>query len=219
MTAAHCVKGKDIPKSWNLTSVRLGEYDTSTERDCIPDGGNSEICAPDPVTVEIDQQIAHERYNPNARDQTFDIALLRLSRDVTFTDYIKPICLPTNASLPQLLHVAGWGKTEFKSESPVKLKLSLNLADMSTCSQRYKNAGVNLGTGQICAGGQRGKDSCRGDSGGPLMSVERSSDGAYRWTVIGVVSFGPSPCGMQGWPGVYTKIYDYVPWILNNIRA
>ncbi|XP_018342834.1 PREDICTED: serine protease easter-like [Trachymyrmex septentrionalis] len=218
LTAAHCVKGKDLPANWRLSSVRLGEYNTDTERDCIPDGQNSEICADDPITVGVEEQIAHENYQPTSRNQRYDIALLRLSHDVPFTRYIQPICLPSNSSLGGKLFVAGWGKTETSSASNIKLKLALPLAEQSLCDQTYVSAGVRLGLGQICAGGQRGKDSCRGDSGGPLMALERIADGTGKWTAVGVVSFGPSPCGMQGWPGVYTKVSDFVPWILNNMR-
>ncbi|XP_011629947.1 CLIP domain-containing serine protease 2-like [Pogonomyrmex barbatus] len=219
LTAAHCIKGKDLPTTWRLTGVRLGEYDTDTERDCVPDGDDTIVCADDPITVGVEEKIAHEEYRPQSRDQRYDIALLRLSHDVQFTTYIKAICLPSSsASLNGKLFVAGWGKTENRSASNVKLKLGLPLADMEQCDQTYNIAGVRLGYGQICAGGQRGKDSCRGDSGGPLMAVERLPNGDGRWTAVGVVSFGPSPCGMQGWPGVYTKVMDFVPWILSKMR-
>ncbi|KYN27230.1 Serine protease easter [Trachymyrmex cornetzi] len=218
LTAAHCVKGKDLPTTWRLSSVRLGEYNTDTERDCVADSETTEICADDPITVGVEEQIAHENYRPTSRDQRYDIALLRLSRDVQFTSYVQPICLPSSSSLGGRLIVAGWGKTETSSASNIKLKLALPLAEKSQCDQTYSSAGVRLGLGQICAGGQKGKDSCRGDSGGPLMSLERIPNGTGKWTAVGVVSFGPSPCGMQGWPGVYTKVSDFVPWILNNMR-
>ncbi|XP_028047881.1 CLIP domain-containing serine protease 2 [Monomorium pharaonis] len=218
LTAAHCIKGKDLPTNWRLTSVRLGEYDTDTDPDCVQDSETTQVCADDPVTVGVEEQIAHEEYRPLSRDQRYDIALLRLSYDVMFTKYIKPICLPTNTLLNQKLFVAGWGKTESRSSSNIKLKLKLPLADKDQCDEVYGNAGVRLGYGQICAGGQRGKDSCRGDSGGPLMAVERLYNGTSKWTTVGVVSFGPSPCGMQGWPGVYTKVSDFVPWILSKMR-
>ncbi|XP_076762223.1 CLIP domain-containing serine protease HP8-like [Xylocopa sonorina] len=217
LTAAHCIKGKDLPKSWELQSIRLGEYNTDTDRDCVQDE-DSVICADDPISVGIEEQIVHENYWPTSRDQKYDIALLRLSRDVTFTNYIKPICLPSTSSFGQKLFVAGWGKTENGSSSNIKLKVALPLTDKQQCQLTYGNAGVALGYGQICAGGQKGKDSCRGDSGGPLMSVERGHDNTGRWIVVGVVSFGPQPCGMPGWPGVYTRVIDFVPWILSKMK-
>lgn len=196
--------------------MRLGEYNTATHPDCISDGADGVTCADDPVTVGVEETIVHEDYGPNSLHQRYDIALLRLSRDVFFTDYIKPICLPGSSKLSSTLVAAGWGKTESKSESEVKLKVGLPLTEMGACKQKYQSAGVRLGEGQLCAGGERGKDSCRGDSGGPLM--QRQFDGNMRWETVGVVSFGPSPCGMVGWPGVYTKVYDYMPWILSKMR-
>ena len=31
--------------------------------------------------------------------------------------------------------------------------------------------------------------------------------------VIGIVSFGPKPCGQRGQPGVYTHVSSFSPWI------
>ncbi|XP_046601133.1 CLIP domain-containing serine protease 2 isoform X2 [Neodiprion lecontei] len=219
MTAAHCIKGKDLPSSWKLVGVRLGEYDTSTDVDCIQASETQRLCIDPAVTVGIEQQIVHEDYRPQSRDQTNDIALLRLSRDVAFTNYIRPICLPESTSLTErFFHIAGWGKTETRSESDVKLKLKVPLADTASCANTYQAASIRLGETQICAGGERGRDSCRGDSGGPLMSVKRSND-KLRWTAVGIVSLGPSPCGMENWPGIYTRVASFVPWILSKIRA
>ena len=179
------------------------------------------ICADDPVTVGVEEQLVHEDYDPSSTHQRYDIALLRLTHDVTFTKFIKPICLPSNSDINRKVQVAGWGKTEDnkKADSEIKLKVTLPLVEKAKCMNRYSSAGVNLGEGQICAGGEAGRDSCRGDSGGPLMQRERGEDGTPKWVCVGVVSFGPSPCGMADWPGVYTKVYDYMPWLLGKLRA
>merc|ERR1711890_119272 len=80
---------------------------------------------------------------------------------------------------------------------------------------------------QICAGGERGKDSCKGDSGGPLLLrrvlgtglMDPNNDHDDPWFLIGVVSFGfgsARRCG-PGKPEIYTRVEPYVPWILENI--
>ncbi|XP_026469729.1 CLIP domain-containing serine protease 2-like [Ctenocephalides felis] len=232
LTAAHCVNGKDIPSTWRLTGVRLGEYNTDTDIDCLADGPRGTLesaieagyCADPPVDLAIADRTVHELYNPNSRNQQNDIALLRLERSVQFTDYIKPVCLPdateqTKSFVGKSLYVAGWGKTESRSESPIKLKLEVPVVTRSACSNVYAGVSVQIGSGQLCAGGERGRDSCRGDSGGPLMAIDRESGQVANWIVAGIVSFGPSPCGMQGWPGVYTKVGDYVDWIQSKMRA
>ncbi|XP_063985537.1 CLIP domain-containing serine protease HP8-like [Diachasmimorpha longicaudata] len=218
LTAAHCLKGKDLPKTWKLINVRLGEYNTDTDPDCVMDSDKSEICAPPLVTVGIEEAIAHENYQPLDTNQINDIALLRLTREVQFTDYVQPICLPKTNKLPPRFWVAGWGKTEFRSSSPIKLKLAVPFVNQSICENKYGMYNVRLGSSQVCAGGEIGKDSCRGDSGGPLMSVETAADGTQKWAAAGVVSFGPSPCGMQGWPGVYTRVAAFTDWIVRNMR-
>ncbi|GBM50658.1 hypothetical protein AVEN_86346-1 [Araneus ventricosus] len=51
-----------------------------------------------------------------------------------------------------------------------------------------------------------------GDSGGPLLR-EFSKD---RWALVGVISFG-FRCAEPGFPGVYTRVATYLPWIRKHI--
>ncbi|KAJ8958159.1 hypothetical protein NQ318_006098 [Aromia moschata] len=64
-----------------------------------------------------------------------------------------------------------------------------------------------LHPGFICAGGEEGKDACKGDGGGPMV-CERGGT----WQVVGVVSWGIG-CGQNGVPGVYVKVAHYLDWI------
>jgi len=221
LTAAHCAVGKDLKQlRWNLASVRLGEWDTNSDEDC--DRGD---CSEPPIDVAVEEVIPHESYNPNSKAQENDIALLRLSQPVTYTDFIKPICLPSSESLRNKnyeginLEVAGWGKTENVSFSNFKLKVKVPGVTNERCNTVYSRHSVTLGAGQLCAGGTKGADSCRGDSGGPLMTVDISNPSRPYWYCAGIVSFGPSPCGMEGWPGVYTRVSAYTDWISRKIRA
>jgi secreted trypsin-like serine protease len=69
---------------------------------------------------------------------------------------------------------------------------------------------------QICAGGERGKDSCTGDSGGPLMRNVHADKSSY-WYLAGVVSFGSKKCGTEDFPAIYTKVSEYVDWVFDNV--
>ena len=62
-----------------------------------------------------------------------------------------------------------------------------------------------------------GTDSCSGDSGGPLVA-QGPGDFKEPKYLVGVVSFGTKKCG-TGYPGVYTSIEYYLPWILENMKA
>lgn len=221
LTAAHCIIGKNLPKNWKLSNVVLGEYNTETKRDCV-NTSYGVACSNDPVYVPVVEKIPHEYYDPFDKSQQHDIALLRLARSVEYSDFIKPICLPTTKELlgetfvGTNATVSGWGKTETKSESKIKLKLKLPVKSNRECQQVYTSERVTLSNGHICAGGMKGKDSCTGDSGGPLMNYVALND--VNWYVTGIVSFGPASCGLEGWPGIYTRVTEYVPWIVRNMR-
>lgn len=219
ITASHCINPNSIPADWKPISVRLGEWDTTTDRDC-----DENECAEPHMDVPIVRIVGHEEYNPNVKNQPNDIALLRLSRHVEYTDFIKPICLPLDANIQRTsfdgikLDVAGWGKTENMSASNKKLKATVSGVSINSCNSVYSRQGINLSNKQLCAGGEIGVDSCRGDSGGPLIGLDRTSRIKPYNFIVGVVSFGPTPCGLPGWPGVYTKVSEYVDWIRQNIE-
>jgi len=75
---------------------------------------------------------------------------------------------------------------------------------------------VTIGEDQICAGGDRGKDSCAGDSGSALMMETFPTEYDPRYVQIGVVSFGARRCASQGVPAVYARVSNYLEWILNS---
>jgi secreted trypsin-like serine protease len=53
----------------------------------------------------------------------------------------------------------------------------------------------------------------QGDSGGPLMW----SDVVGRFYAIGVVSWGHG-CALEGYPGIYTNVRDFLNWIEHNVK-
>ncbi|XP_015859330.2 serine protease 48 [Peromyscus maniculatus bairdii] len=146
-----------------------------------------------------------------------DIALLRLSSQVTFTDVILPICLP-NASkqhtLPASCWVTGWGQNKEGQYPSTLQEVEVPLVTREACEKLYNPIGTFIPELErvikedaLCAGDIRDeKDSCKGDSGGPLSC---HTDGV--WTQIGVVSWGLE-CG-KNLPGVYANVTYYQKWI------
>ena len=59
-----------------------------------------------------------------------------------------------------------------------------------------------------------GRDSCKGDSGGPLISTSTNGNTMY---LMGLVAFGTTQCA-TGSPGVYTNVQHYIGWIRQNLR-
>lgn len=222
VTAAHCIKDRRTSQ-YELSGVRLGEWDLRQTVDCDYSSGTLD-CIDPPLDIPIEEKIVHERYTPQNKNQYNDIALLRLSRAVKFTHYVQPICLPVanelraRTNVGEELVAVGWGATELARQSAVKLAVGLNGVDINTCQTRLGSLNIRVAETQLCAGGEQGKDSCNGDSGGPLMAHHKDNQGQAYWYLAGLTSFGLDKCGTKGFPGVYTRLTSYVDWIESKIR-
>jgi len=123
--------------------------------------------------------------------------------------------------------VVGWGGTQASTGGVPTYSSSSDIVSSSTQGGAYpqsdqlKEVGMDVldpafcGPGfdaatQLCAGVLAGgADSCEGDSGGPLLAV--AADGAA-YEQIGVVSYGYG-CAQRYWPGGYTRVSAYLPWL------
>lgn len=97
-------------------------------------------------------------------------------------------------------------------QSNTKQKLELPIVDHSVCRDKFATARTYIDDTQFCAGGTYIEDTCDGDSGGPLMKFTDNY-----WVVEGIVSFGRA-CGLEGWPGVYTRVSSFEDWIKSTMR-
>jgi secreted trypsin-like serine protease len=194
LTAAHCLQDQDMYNS-RLTVV-AGLY------------AQSQL---DPQRIQrkqIANIINHVGYDENTNKD--DIAIIRLTSPVTLNSYVNFACLPgTDPAINENVIVAGWGTTSFEGNLSDDL-LQANVLVMDVCQYVY-DFDVRK---QICAGNpQYTKDSCQGDSGGPLMYEVNG-----QWTLSGVVSYGDE-CAKLYYPGVYTRVSYYTPWIRSVISA
>ncbi|XP_026668337.1 clotting factor B-like isoform X2 [Ceratina calcarata] len=204
LTAAHCTRDhRQRPFAARQFTVRLGDIDL--ERDDEPSA---------PETYAVKQIHAHPKFSRVGFYN--DIAVLELTRPVRKSSYVIPICLPQARYRSEEFAgarptVVGWGTTYYGGkESTVQRQAVLPVWRNEDCNAAYFQP---ITSNFLCAGySQGGKDACQGDSGGPLML---RADG--RWIQIGIVSFG-NKCGEPGYPGVYTRVTEYIDWIKNNLN-
>ena len=86
------------------------------------------------------------------------------------------------------------------------MEVDLPLVDERSCREAYPDETVDHRN--LCAGfAQGGKDSCKADSGGPLVVRDGNE-----WLQAGVVSWGEG-CARPGKYGVYTNVGVFASWI------
>ncbi|XP_065165529.1 proclotting enzyme isoform X2 [Atheta coriaria] len=204
LTAAHCTRdSRQRQFSPHQFTVRLGDIDL--KRDNEPSA---------PVTFKVMEIRAHKEFSRIGFYN--DIAILVLDRPVRKSKYVIPICLPEGRTKKETFAghrttVVGWGTTYYGGkESTTQREAQLPVWRNEDCNQAYFQP---ITSNFICAGySEGGTDACQGDSGGPLMI-----NWDTRWTQVGVVSFG-NKCGEPGYPGVYTRVTEYIDWIKKNTR-
>ncbi|KAM4704391.1 complement C1s subcomponent [Rhinophrynus dorsalis] len=159
--------------------------------------------------------IIHPKYR-NEDDNNFDndIALIQLTHKVKLGPCISPICLPRTGLSPNIndiAFVAGWGQTEKEDEANFLMFTKVPLSSMDQCDKAAGKEG-KITKNMLCAGGT-GSDSCKGDSGGPLMFLD--TQGLNSLYAGGIVSWGPADCGTYA---LYTKVENYQDWIKETIE-
>lgn len=153
-----------------------------------------------------------------------DIALVQLKEPVKMGPTVSPICLPGtsseyNPSVGDLGLISGWGRTEKKDHVRQLRGAKLPIAPLERCREvKGENLKLDINAfvftnNMICAGGQKGVDSCEGDSGG-AFAVQIPSVETPKFYVAGLVSWGPQ-CGTYG---IYTRVKNYVDWIKKTMQ-
>ncbi|KAK5847412.1 hypothetical protein PBY51_016540 [Eleginops maclovinus] len=202
VTAAHCIHGNNNDQNFTVVA---GEH-------------NLEVLEGTEQHIPVSMAIPYPGYVPASGDG--DVALLRLHLPVTPNRRVVPICLPTRdfagrELLPVRYHVvSGWGRRTtggnapagpLTPTSPLLRRMNIPILTNTECSRR---SGFNFTDNMLCAGYLEGRqDSCRGDDGGPLVTL-------YGQThfLSGVVGWGQG-CAHPGYYGVYAKMANFLNWV------
>ncbi|KAI8432876.1 hypothetical protein MSG28_013802 [Choristoneura fumiferana] len=194
LTAAHCVVGRDAQE----VAVVVGEHDITV--------GDS----PATQGINVQQITTHPQFSSSNYD--YDIAILRLAEDITFSDLVGPACLPfkfVNTNLTgAIVTLLGWGTLcPGCPTSKTLQKVDVQVVSQSSCQSVVSS----LTSRQMCTYA-RGKDACQDDSGGPVLYTEPSTGTIFG---VGAISYG-NFCATEGQPGINTRVTALLTWIQNN---
>jgi len=209
-----------IAENWVLTAAHCVFYKNRLSFDVIInqaqlENGNGE-------RLSVDDILIHPQYNPINFEN--DLALIKLA-----TPSHNP---PINVLAPfstqdyagKVAIALGWGTT---SDTPLIYpqelqQVDLPIIDNSRCAVTMggnidtddpEDTG-DITTDMLCAGDGLGrKDTCFGDSGGPLIVFDTES---RSWRQAGITSWGYE-CASPGFFGVYTRLKNYAAFISEHI--
>ena len=129
---------------------------------------------------------------------------------------------------------SGWGTIYFGGPTSSNVQeVNVRIWDNAECALNYGQLNRKVTDTMLCAG-ERGRDACQGDSGGPLNCLNPVTKVGHIfyirqkfyfanmvliicqvWELCGVVSWG-ARCAEPDFPGVYTRVNEYLDWIDDN---
>lgn len=189
---------------------------------CVTNLSDGSLKAPESMQVQVgdvirgegkgypvEQVVIPEVFSVN---DTFlgDIALLELSTTVDVEEAVLGEVSNNNTMLTAI----GWGfTTEENVLSSSLLQTLVGKIDTDSCDAFHENKGLGMRpVDHFCAQGiNTAADTCRGDSGGPLLQGD--------FHVVGITSYGASDakCGQLNSTGVYTSVGFWQPWINDTL--
>lgn len=107
--------------------------------------------------------------------------------------------------------------------SPNLMQVQIPVISNEQCKESYRRIGQFIADIQfddriVCAGFEAGgKDSCYGDSGGPLMLPVYKS-GKFSFYQIGIVSCGAA-CAEPNIPSMNTNVQYFADWIKKKLAG
>lgn len=178
LTAAHCVE--DVMPRYASVGSRYSSSEDDGEQ------------------IKVKNVVVHPKYDP--KTLRYDFAIVELQ----FISIQTPLLLDNESDedlyKTERLTLYGYGETSATSEKQLIQSLALPLVSNTVCNSIVGDPVVDAT--MVCAGGDAGRDGCKGDSGAPLVQESNGADQQY---LVALSSFGWG-CGIAGVPAVYAKV-------------
>ncbi|XP_064485331.1 clotting factor B-like isoform X2 [Ornithodoros turicata] len=199
VTAAHCFDAK---------SLDTRKYNVFLETDSSDAG----------TAYNIQLIDLHPSYIPGS--SYADLAILTLEADVA--DATIPICLPDPTEVYDYKpsFVAEWLPKSPGAGPPYQLKAQRALISTNeVCKMQYSSLVLDtldqgITDNELCTDLRARQGDCTRLNASPLMIPDRS----VRWKLASIAAYRHS-CDDQSYPGVYTRITQYLPWIESMISS
>ncbi|XP_013182809.1 PREDICTED: trypsin-like isoform X2 [Papilio xuthus] len=171
------------------------------------------------VLVDVIGAVRHPKFEEEPVPHA-DVALLKLSENLEFDEYISLIKIYDGLQEPyaqSFVAVSGWGATNggdtaFRDQTPDLLTARLKVRTKNYCIDAYQLVnGFQFTADFFCASLRNGsRDACLFDAGAP--AIQRNQ-------LMGIMSFGPEKCGHPHQPSVFVKAFYFKDFVSTTIAS
>ncbi|XP_058125813.1 phenoloxidase-activating factor 2-like [Anopheles ziemanni] len=206
LTAASCVQNKAAAK----TLVRLGEWDTQTRDEIYPHQDR-----------QVHETVIHSGFNKTT--QANNVALLFLEKPAELMETVDTICLPPmdqHIGTPRCF-ASGYGMDVAGANGRYQVilkKIEVPIVPSEKCQKALRTTSLGqefvIHSSLICAGGEEGRNMCKGDTGSPLVCPIPGT--VNRYYQAGIVMDG-SGCGENRIPVLYANVPKFREWIEGHL--
>jgi len=224
LTAAHCCLPSTLPN---------GEP-TPAEKLVYATAGHVDLNRMSQTRV-IQSLHLHADWEQNNHPQS-DLCIVKLKRKFKLNKSVQKVKVKKREMKSgRQVVAAGWGKQEDKKSTDQLLTTRLTSLNYKKCEDEIRswntsliendhqreifeeqyhdnkeNLSKRLSRNVTCTVGRGNRDTCFGDSGGAIVTVQQKY-------LVGIVSSGLWECG-NGLPGINTNVPRYIRWIKKQLK-
>jgi len=165
------------------------------------------------ITASVKDIHIHHDWNPYITSYDADIAILELANDVTFNEYIQPICIAapkSEAALKTEGLIVGFGKSEYNNIENIARVISSPIHTYEFCTKSSDHETLLTHRG-FCGGYANGTSVCQGDSGSGLI-VKHEEVYYLRGIVSASLYDSLLGCNIYSY-SILTDVLEFYSWI------